>query len=435
MYRNVIDTLAAWHESSQQVLLVKGAKNVGKTWTITDFAEAFFDNVLVVDFEKESDFINLFQGNVDADKLEGKLKSRFRRAKETFTKGELVFDEHLLLVFDEVQFLKQPLPGIMAYAMQRPQVRICVIASWTGKLEGEDFYDDLTCVTMYPMTFEEYLTAHKAQHLCKHIERQKIEVVDPAVKSEINEYLTSFMMTGGLPEVVLDAVRNKGNEHTDAILTRILSEERAFIRLMAPRILERKILKVWDSIPVQLEKPNRKFMYGYVDEKARAREYENAVAWLVDSGLVRYIPRTTAGVAPLKDYRDKKSFELYHLDHGLLRVMCGCMIESLDSEDEIYDVLGGILVEQYAIAELTLNANVDALYFWISGATARVDLVFEDDGEIIPVDVQSKVRNKAQSLKVFYKKYNNRMAIRISLEDLSFSKGVLNIPLYGLWNF
>ena len=194
-------------------------------------------------------------------------------------------------------------------------------------------------------------------------------------------------------------------------------------------------MKVWDSLPVQLEKPNRKFMYGYVDEKARAREYAGAVKWLADAGLVRQIFRVSKGLAPLTAYEDQKAFELYHLDHGLLRVMCGVWMEDLEHRTDVYEVLGGVLTEQYTVAELTMNQNVHHLYFWISGATARVDFVFEDDGEVIPVDVQSKVRSKAQSLKVFYKNYNNRMAIRISLDDLNFSKGILNIPLYGLWNF
>ncbi len=433
MYRNVINELAAWYESNQQVLLVKGAKGVGKTWSVTDFSEAFFKRVLIVDFEKESDFLRLFQGTVDADRIESKLKSRFRRISDGGE--ELIFDKDMLLVFDEVQFLKQPLPGIMAYAMQRPDMRICIIASWLGKLEGEDFYDDLACVSMYPMTFEEFLTANKVQSLCEYIERQKLEVIDGEKKDEIKEYLSCFMMTGGMPEVVADIVKFKSLLHIDGILSKILSEQRAFIRLMVPHALERKVLKIWDSIPVQLCKPNRKFMYNYVDEKARAREYEGAVKWLMDAGLVRCIYRVTDGIAPLSDYVDQKSYELYHLDHGLLRVMCNCPLESLEEENDIYNVLNGVLPEQYSIAELTMNSNVPALYFWISGATARVDLVFEDDGEVIPVDIQSKVQSKAQSLKVFYKKYNNRMAIRISLEDLNFSKGILNIPLYGLWNF
>ena len=196
-----------------------------------------------------------------------------------------------------------------------------------------------------------------------------------------------------------------------------------------------KVLKIWDSIPAQLTKDNRKFMYGYVDDKARAREYESATNWLVDNGLLRRVFKVEKGLVPLKEHIDKKSFELYHLDHGLLRQMKGLNGSKLLARTNLFDAMEGALVEQMVLAELTLNANVKELYFWISGATARIDFLFEDDGEVIPVDVQSTIRTKAQSIKVFQQKYNNRMAIRISLGELNFSKGVLNIPLYGLWSF
>ncbi len=431
MYRNIIDTLASWYESDKQVLLLKGAKGVGKTWTIIDFAKAFFENYLVVDFEKESDFLNLFSKSVDAERLEGRIRSRLKNTVDR----EIEFSSSQLLIFDEAQLLKKPLPGIMAYAMQRPEVRICIVASFIGDFEGEDFYDDLTSVRMFPMTFEEFLTANKAQHLCKYIEKQKLEVIGADVKAEIRKFLKLFMMTGGMPEVVKDYVKYQSFVHTDAILARQISEMRSFIRVMVPRSLERKVLQVWDSIPIQLTKENRKFMYGYVDEKARAREYEGAVNWLVNTGFVRRVNRVVEGVAPLSESVDTKSFELYHLDHGLLRNMCGVRLEEMVEQDDVFDVLDGLLTEQYVVSELNLNGNVKELYFWISGATARVDFLFEDDGEVIPVDVQSRVENRVQSLRVFQKKYNNRMSIRISLEDLSFGKGILNIPLYGLWNF
>ena len=176
-------------------------------------------------------------------------------------------------------------------------------------------------------------------------------------------------------------------------------------------------------------------MYQYVDEKARAREYEKSVNWLVDTGFVRKVNRIKEGIAPLELQVDDKSFELYHLDHGLLRVMCGIPHARVKVDLETMEDINGALLEQLVLSELTMNKTVDKLYFWISGATARVDFVFEDDGQVVPVDVQSRIRRKAQSVKVFNAKYKNHMAIRISLDGLSFTKGVLNIPLYGLWNF
>lgn len=298
-----------------------------------------------------------------------------------------------------------------------------------------EYEEELYALMLYPMTFEEFLTANKAQDLCKHIEKQKLEPVDASIIRQITEYLKIFYITGGMPIVVLDYIKNHDLNRVDAILKALLNRSKEYIDRYVPNGMAVKVDKIWNSIPVQMEKDNRKFMYQYVDEKARAREYEKSVNWLVETGLVRKVNRIREGISPLVMQVDEKSFELYHLDHGLLRIMCGISWNQIKSGDESLEDINGALLEQFVLSELTMNKTVEQLYFWISGATARVDFVFEDDGEVVPVDVQSRIRRKAQSIKVFHNKYSNRMAIRISLDELSFSKGVLNIPLYGLWNF
>jgi predicted AAA+ superfamily ATPase len=175
-------------------------------------------------------------------------------------------------------------------------------------------------------------------------------------------------------------------------------------------------------------------MYGYVDPKARAREYEASVNFLVSTGTVRQIYRIKHGIVPLSEQRDEKSFELYHLDHGLLRIMAGIHYTDIDM-DNVLDTLDGMLAEQYALAELYSNRNVGTLYFWISSATAKVDFVYESEGEIIPVDVQTDPHTKAQSVKVFKQRYNNSTSIRISTDDMYVNSGLVNVPLYGIWNF
>ena len=247
-------------------------------------------------------------------------------------------------------------------------------------------------------------------------------------------YWIIYYITGGMPVVVSEYIKSQDLERIDGVLKEVLRQSEKYVETSVPKGLAYKVNKIWQSIPAQMEKDNRKFMYQQVDEKARAREYENAVRWLVNTGLVRKVNRIRHGVAPLSKQVDEKSFELYFLDHGLLRIMCGISQKQV-SKKHTLDELNGALLEQLVLSELTMNKTVGTLYFWISGATARVDFVFEDDGEIVPVDVQSKIRPKAQSVKVFHSKYSNRMAIRISMDRLSFAKGVLNIPIYGLWNF
>lgn len=431
MYRNFMNELVEWQEQPERrILLLKGAKGVGKTWCVMDFAKAFFTRTIHVEFDKDTVLRELFLTPNSADFIDEQL--------------ELLSDIDLhgadtsgiLLVFDELQVEEDLFAGVLQYVRQRQNLSIILIASWVGMLPAENLVtEEITIKTMYPMTFEEFLIANKAQELCRMIEQEKVNGLAGDVRPIILDYLRYFYITGGMPEVIQDFIRQRDMNNIDAIQHRILQEFREDILRYAPKQFVKKILQVWDSVPMQLTKENKKFMYGIIDSKARAREYVGAVAWLVNAGYVRKIHKVSQGLSPLEDYLDGKSFELYYLDHGLLRNIAGISAEDAERNEHIFDEMNGILSEQLVLAELTLNANVKKLYFWTSEATARIDFIFEDDGEVIPVDVQSTIRTKAQNLKVFHQKYNNRMAIRISLEGLSFHKGRLNVPLYGLWNF
>ncbi len=430
MYRIIMNDLMEWYEKAQdKVLVLKGAKGVGKTWTMIDFGQGFFKHLVYVNLEKDEDAWFLFkQGSrVKADKLIGALSMYCSQSYE---------EGNTMLVFDEPQYYPKAVEAIMSLKRQKPDLPVCIISSTVGNMVHEaEYREEWYPLTLYPMTFEEFLTANKAQELCKHIENQKMEPVAEDVIEQITEYLKLFYIVGGMPIVVLDYVKNKDLARVDAILQALLQRTKAYIDKEVPKAYAVKVDRIWKSIPAQMQKDNRKFMYQYVDAKARAREYEKSVDWLVDTGLVRKVNRIKDGIAPLELQVDDKSFELYHLDHGLLRVMCGVSYKQVQLGNELMEDVNGALLEQLVLSELTMNHTVDRLYFWISGATARVDFVFEDDGEVVPVDVQSRIRRKAQSMKVFNAKYKNHMAIRISLDELGFSRGILNIPLYGLYNF
>lgn len=430
MYRIIMNDLMEWYENGQdKVLLLKGAKGVGKTWTMIDFGQGFFKKLMYVDFEKDQELYGLFkQGTrVKADKL---IKALSVYCEQTYEEGNTLF------VFDEIHLYPKAVEAVMSLKSQCPELPICMIVSTVGTIAHETEYaQELYPLQLYPMTFEEFLTANKAQDLCKHIENQKMEPVASDVIEQITEYLKVFYITGGMPIVVLDYIKNHDLDRVDSILRALLGRSKDHIDRYVPKTYAAKVERIWNSIPAQMRKDNRKFMYQYVDEKARAREYENSVNWLVNTGLLRKVNRIKDGIAPLEIQVDEKSFELYHLDHGLLRVMCGVSHNRINLDESVMEDLNGALLEQFVLSELTMNKTVDKLYFWISGATARVDFVFEDDGEVVPVDVQSEVHRKAQSMKVFNSKYKNHMAIRISLDGLGFARGILNIPLYGLWNF
>ena len=431
MYRNMVNTLAAWSEDPEKkMLLLKGPLHVGKSWCVMDFAEAFYKKTLHIEFDRDAVLRELFMTAHTPEFIEEQLELLAGVSFRDYSANEL------LLVFDEVQVEEDLFAGVMQYIRQRRGRSVILIASWMGSLPAENLVaEELQVEYMYPMSFEEFLIANKAQELCKIIEQEQVDGLKEEIRPVILEYLKYFYITGGMPEVVQSFVKNRSMNQVDIIGHRNLQEMRDYVIKHAPKQLVKKILQVWDSVPAQLTKENKKFMYGAVDAKARAREYVAAVDWLVEAGYVRKVQKVTQGLSPLTDYLDLKSFELYYLDHGLLRNVSGITAKEAENDEAIFDAMHGILSEQLVLAELTLNSNVQELYFWTSEATARIDFVFEDDGEIIPVDVQTTIRKKAQNLKVFHQKYGNRMWIRISLEALSFHKGNLNVPIYGLWNF
>ena len=431
MYRNMVNTLAAWSENPEKkMLLLKGPLHVGKSCCVMDFAEAFYKKTLHIEFDRDAVLRELFMTAHTPEFIEEQLELLAGVSFRDYSANEL------LLVFDEVQVEEDLFAGVMQYIRQRRGRSVILIASWMGSLPAENLVaEELQVEYMYPMSFEEFLIANKAQELCKIIEQEKVDGLKEDIRPVILEYLKYFYITGGMPEVVQSFVKNRSMNQVDIIGHRNLQEMRDYVIKHAPKQLVKKILQVWDSVPAQLTKENKKFMYGAVDAKARAREYVAAVDWLIEAGYVRKVQKVTQGLSPLTDYLDLKSFELYYLDHGLLRNVSGITAKEAENDEAIFDAMHGILSEQLVLAELTLNSNVQELYFWTSEATARIDFVFEDDGEIIPVDVQTTIRKKAQNLKVFHQKYGNRMWIRISLEALSFHKGNLNVPIYGLWNF
>jgi hypothetical protein len=294
--------------------------------------------------------------------------------------------------------------------------------------------DNLVALELTPMTFDEFLKAGKGRKLCKFIENQKLSAMPAEVKDSIDTMLSAFLLTGGMPEAVAAYYRDEDFQEIDRILKNILDRFSSYIIETAPKRCLNKVLAIWNSIPVQLTKENKKFMYGYVNPKARAREYSDSVDVLVKLGVVRRVYRIKEGTLPLAKYKDEKSFELYHLDHGLLRIMSDLKYQDIDKENVI-DMMDGVIAEQYAFEELYANKNIGTLYFWISSATAKVDFVYEGDGEVIPVDVQTSPRTKAQSVKVFKQRYNNNTSIRISTDDMFVKTGLLNLPLYGIWSF
>jgi hypothetical protein len=426
LFRNVMNELATWYETgADKVAVVRGGKFVGKTWAVKDFATGFFDDYILIDMDKHLELSMYATKERRPEKFHAKL---------TTSVDKYDFKDKLL-IFDNAQNCKGLLENIVAYAKSHVECRICVIATVNGPMTGEpECVEDISVFEMNPMGFEEFLKAGKGRRLCTFIENQKFSPIPDQVMDSIWTMLEAFFITGGMPEAVEEYYRTEDFSKVDFVLKSLLDRMTDYIREKTPKNNCAKVLAIWHSIPVQLTKENKKFMYGYVNPKARAREYESSVDILVGLGVCRRVFRIKEGELPLEKQVDRKSFELYHLDHGLLRIMADVSSSDIEA-DQILDIMNGVVAEQYAMAELYMNRNVGDLYFWISSATAKVDFVYEGDGDVIPVDVQTNPHTKAQSSRVFKQRYKNKTSVRISTDDMFVDKGLINVPLYGIWNF
>ena len=243
-----------------------------------------------------------------------------------------------------------------------------------------------------------------------------------------------YLVVGGLPSVVKEFVETGSLEQVETMKAKILMGMEEQIDNVSQPSLAKKIKQVFDCIPAQLEKENMKFQYGMVKITARAREYKEAVEWLIDNKFVTPLYRVKEPVAPLFSKQDEKSFEMYVNDIGLLVSMFGLTFDDIEKEDSPFMMKGQALVKQYIYGELLHNPNVNNIYYWISEATAKIEFLFQDSDVVIPIEVNLDLNEKAQSLKVYKAKYDVPMAVRISKDKMGMTKNMLTLPMFSIWN-
>jgi hypothetical protein len=455
MYRTVINDFVAWYEESKRkILYVKGALGVGKTWAIKDFATGFFECNLYISLAEDSEVRDIVTFNdpednlsaviaseaypLDNEEIKERVKFYAHRLDKLFAEryGTDDFSSHML-IFDDAE--ASPLSDVFfhEYKKVHSNYSICVSASTMEITPYQYHYKDVfKIVRMRPMSFEEYLIAKKAHPLITAITNNKSMPLKPFEEKAIHEHLLEYLIIGGMPEVVHSFIKHKDYVEARTLQEKIIKEYEQIIYHTLSSALSQRCRRIWRSIPNQLSKDNKKFMYRYVEENARAREYDIATQTLCSLGFVRKLPRLVKADMPLEENADYKSFELFLLDHGLLRAM----LDAPATDDglalpDIFAESNGAVAEQYIFQEL--SGKLGYLYYWISGATARVPFVYESNNAAIPVDIQFVPRSKAQNIKVFNNKYkskeNTDVSLKISLEQISLDKSVLNVPAYSLW--
>ena len=430
MYRKIITELKEWKDKKDRLpLILKGARQVGKTWILQEFGKEYFDDVLYINFENSGNIANLFAGNIEPSRIIEYLSALNHKK---------IQPEKTLIIFDEIQELPRALTSLKYFAEEMPEYAICC----AGSLLGVFLHDKVSFpvgkvdfLELQPLDFEEFLIANGEKTLIDVIRKNELEQLPDLITDKLKDYLKKYFVIGGMPRAVKTWIEEKDFELVEKVQKGILEAYERDFSKHTDNNTATKIQYVWNSIPSQLAKENRKFIYGVVKDGARAREYENSINWLRDTGLVRIVNRVKCGdKQPLRAYEDIKAFKIYLLDVGLLRVLCEFPYETIIEKDLIYNEFNGLLTEQFVLQELENIKKVNTIYYWSNEFQSEVDFVFSYKNLIIPAEAKAGVNVKAQSLKVYMKEYNPKIAIRYSLLNIKFDNKILNIPLYAIWN-
>ncbi len=429
MYRIALEKMRQWQSQTDRYpLLVMGARQVGKTWLMKEFGRLYFEDVCYVNLENPGSIADIFSGTIKPERII-ELLSAYH--------GKKIKPETTLIIFDEIQEVPRALTSLKYFAEGAPEYFICCAASLLGvTLHQETSFPvgKVDFMTLTPMTFYEFLLANDESALLEWTKQHYNEPMPDIFSEKYMDYLKKYFIIGGMPSVVKTWINHKDFSAVRVEQERLLLSYENDFSKHAPGKTIPKIHHVWNSIPSQLAKENKKFVYGLAKEGARAREYEDALLWLKDSGILRKVGLVKGGRLPLKAYEDLKAFKLYVLDIGLLCAMCEIDAQLIIEGDALFKEYMGTLTEQFVLQETQATEIAKTIYYWSENATSEVDFLFSYHNKIIPVEAKAGLVVHAQSLKVFRKKYEPQISIRTSLRPFSLDHGLINLPLYEIWN-
>lgn len=429
MIRTAMAELTLWKaKKRRKPLIIRGARQVGKTWLMKEFGAAEYENVVYINFDNNERMKNLFEGSLDVGRL--------IIGMELYA-GHKIDAENTLLIFDEVQEVPKALTALKYFDEDAPQYHIICAGSLLGVAlhQGTSFpVGKVEFLDLYPLSFFEFMMAMGKGQFVELLKMGDFKMAS-TFKQEYMDLLKHYYYVGGMPEVVLNFSENRDFNEARDIQRRILSAYEQDFSKHAPIEAVPRIRMLWNSIPAQLSKENKKFIYGLIKEGARAREYELALLWLTDCGLVHKVHRVTAPGLPLKAYEDEKAFKLFLLDVGLLSCMTGLRQSVLLDGNELFKEFKGALTEQYVLEQLKTLKGLETYYWTSARGTAEVDFVVDTGDNIVPVEVKAEVNLQAKSLKVFREKFAPALSVRTSIADYKTEDWLLNLPLWAVETF
>ena len=426
MYRIAIEKLFKWKESKyRKPLIIEGARQVGKTWLMKEFGRQAYKDTVYINFDSNSRVEGLFASDLDTGRLIMGLE---------LYAGRKINPNNTLLLFDEVQEVPRALASLKYFYENAPQYHIVCAGSLLGIAlhEGTSFpVGKVDFLKLYPLSFREFLMATDKERFAELLDKQDFQMIASFRQTYIDA-LKHYYFVGGMPEAVRSFAENKDFNEVSDIQKRILAAYEQDFSKHAPNEIVPKIRMLWNAIPSQLAKENKKFIYGLVREGARAKEYETAIMWLSDCGLVHKVSRVNAAGIPLKAYEDLKAFKLFVVDVGLLGCMAGLHQRTLLDGNDLFVEFKGALTEQYVCQQLKTIENLGVYYYTNDRGSCEVDFVVDTGEQIIPVEVKAEVNLRAKSLKTYQEKFSPDVSVRTSMTDYKKEDWLINLPLYAI---
>lgn len=429
MYRTKIEELIKWKSDKyRKPLIVQGARQTGKTWLIQAFGKNEFKETVYINFEHETALQDLFLKDLHIPRIITVL--------EAYTNTS-ISAKNTLIVFDEIQSASKGLTSLKYFCENAPEYHVIASDSLLGmNLHNKVSYPvgKVNFLNLYPMSFYEFLLAVGETGLARILNEKLWDMLD-IFAEKFKEFLRYYLYVGGMPEVVSAFAESRDWKKVRQKQQEILATYERDFSKYAPYEIVPRLNMVWQNIPAQLSKENKKFVYGFLKEGARAKDYELAIQWLVDSGILLKINRISKPFMPLVAYQDFSAFKLFFNDVGLLAAKSGLDLKAIVVGNDVFVEFKGAITEQFVMQQLKV-AEMDFIGYWTNDrSTAEVDFVIQNEGDIIPVEVKAGENAKAKSFKLFCEKFRPETAIRSSLANYRKESWMTNVPLYVIGDF
>lgn len=429
MERSIYSSLKKWKESStRKPLILQGARQVGKTYILKEFGAREYSEVVYINCDDNNDMQNMFV-DYDVDRIIRSLSA---------ISGISIKPSTTLLILDEIQEVERGLASLKYFCEKAPEYHVAVAGSLLGITlhEGTSFpVGKVDMLYMYPMDFEEFLLAMGKEQLVELLRNNSWAALTP-LRGMLTELLRQYYFVGGMPEAVKTYVERGDIWEVRSIHSKIIDAYRNDMSKHVPKQQVQRINMVWNSIPSQLARDNKKFIYGALRKGARANDFEIAIQWLVDSGLVHKVHRISKPVVPLKFYEDMASFKLFLLDCGLLGALSETPPEQILIGDNVFEEYKGAFTENYVLQQLKSLPRTFVYYYSNDNSTLEIDFVVQHEAHVIPIEVKAEENLRAKSLRQFVTDNSGLHGVRFSMSDYREQDWLTNVPLWAVrWAF